>query len=160
MISMNRLMAFLLGVYFAGTQALACECPDAGPFLVVARNAPLIVRGVVLAHIDHGLDFEVRDVYEGREMRKTIRVWGDNGRMCRRYASELSDGTEWVLALYPAVLDEEIRYEDEKATDYPIVSCGEFSVRVEQGPIATRNALGLPDRVSVDDLRIVLASGR
>ena len=157
---MKQGAALVLGVYLAGTCALACDCSDAGPFLDVARNAPLVARGIVLAHIDHGLDLEVREVYQGRETRRTIRIWGDNGTMCRQYASGLPDGTEWILALYPAFSDEEFRYKDEKATDYQIVSCGEFSLRVDSGFVATRNALGSPLRVSVRDLADTLASWR
>ena len=155
---MHWRVALLLAAYLAGTHVLACDCPDAGPFLVVARSAPLVARGVVLSHVDHGLDFQVRAVYQGRETPKTIRVWGDTGTLCRQYASELPDGTEWVVALYRIVPDEHRK--DEKATDYQIPSCGEFSVRIEQGSIATRNAFGLPDRISVEDVAGMLASGR
>jgi len=150
--------ALVLGVCLAGGYASACSCSDGGPFLEVARGAPLIVRGVVVTHADHGLDFEVREIYKGRETRRTVRVWGDNGLMCRRYASALPDNTEWVLALYPAVSGNEVPYKQEKATDYQIISCGEFAVRVDDGFVATRDASGSPLRVSIRDLAVVLGS--
>ena len=150
--------ALVLGVCLAGGYASACECRDAGPFIVVAREAPLIVRGVVVTHADHGLDFEVREIYKGRETRRTVRVWGGNGRMCRRDASDLPEDTEWVLVLYPVVSDNGFFYKEEKATDYQIISCGEFAVRVDDGFVATRDASGSPLRVSIRDLADVLGS--
>ena len=63
-----------------------------------------------------------------------FRVSTPRRAMCRRYASGLPDGTEWVLALYPAVADGDLAYRDEKRRrTTSSSSCGEFAVRVDNG---------------------------
>ena len=110
--------------------AVACECSDAGPFLDVAQSAALIVRGKVVAHVEHGLDVQIQDVYRGEESRRVIRVWGDNGRACRPYASRFADESEWVFAVSRLSAEGALVYGGESAADFEIWSCGEYALQV------------------------------
>jgi len=81
------------------TLALACSCIWAGPFTRVAPTQPVIVLAEVLAHERHAMDVKVVEVLKGAEPRATIRIWGDNGALCRPYVSGFSVGTTWLLAI-------------------------------------------------------------
>jgi hypothetical protein len=155
---MSHRAAYFLAVLLAVTPVLACDCRDAGPFLEVAKDAKLVVRGVVASHVDHGLILDVREIYQGREARQTIRIWGGVGGMCRNVAREFPDGTEWVFAL-GSVLGGDLRYKDEQVTDYEVGldACGEYAVRVEDGYIVTR---GTPERVGIETLPGIFAVKR
>jgi hypothetical protein len=85
----------------------ACECHWIGPFLTVAPDAELIVCGRVLSYHDVGkisripqaMDVQVLEVLKGRTSSSRLRVWGDDGHLCRPYVTQFPVGTEWVLAL-------------------------------------------------------------
>jgi hypothetical protein len=85
----------------------ACECFWVGPFLTVAPACSSIVRARVLEH--HGgpaasrsaesMDLDIREVLRGRLAQRRLRVWGDNGMLCRPPVTQFPIGTEWVFAL-------------------------------------------------------------
>ena len=139
-------------IIFAGAigVTLACSCIDAGPFLIAARDAPLIVRGRVTYHLQHGLALEIHEVYRGDESRSLVRVWGDNGRLCREYADQFPDGSEWVFALHR--IDDDFRLDGEAPGDFEIASCGEYAVRVVDGNVITFDEYGRERHVSLSEL--------
>lgn len=87
--------------------AAACECYWVGPFLTVAPRAETIVRGRVLAYHPgesgpaplQAMDVEILDVWKGEVPSPILRVWGDNGGLCRPDVTQFPLGTEWLLAL-------------------------------------------------------------
>ena len=96
----------IVGLLAAGAPpAHACECVWKGSFLEVAPLATAIVRGRVLRHYlvpspePSTMDFEVLEVLRGSLAPGVLRVWGDNGALCRPAVTEFPVGTEWVLAL-------------------------------------------------------------
>ena len=112
--------------------ATACTCvplpPGAthgAPFVTAASSADLIVRVQVVDHvgrrhtkrrIPEAMRVAVLDVYRGTETRRTLRVRGDTGALCRPYVVDFPRGTEWVLALSRA---------SEKHGEYALFSCNE-----------------------------------
>ena len=130
---------------------LACDCLYRGPFLIAAYDAPVIVQGRVVAHFEHGLDLEIHDVYRGEESRSVVRIWGDNGRMCRMYASQFPDGSEWVVALHRTPEDERFRLAVESTTDYQVSVCGEYAVQIVDGDAITFDELGRARQVELPE---------
>jgi len=56
-----------------------------------------------------------------------IRVWGDDGALCRPYVSAFPRGTRWIFALK--------RLREPAAQDYAISICGDFWLEV-RGDVA------------------------
>jgi len=81
--------------------AFACSCMWAGPFAKVALGKELIVLGEVMDHYKNSMEVQIIEVVKGTEERKTIRIWGDNGALCRPYVAHFPIGTRWLLAVFP-----------------------------------------------------------
>ena len=96
-----RFVAALILFLSSSTAALACSCGGSSPFLTMAARSDLVVLGTVEAHSDHGMDFRIDAVYRGNEQQDLIRVWGDNGGLCRPFVRTLPVNTQWVLSLMP-----------------------------------------------------------
>jgi len=84
----------------------ACQCYWVGPFLKVAPACSLIVRAQVIDYAEIGkdgaplaMDVEIREVLRGHRPRSPMRIWGDNGWLCRPYVTQFPRGTEWLFAL-------------------------------------------------------------
>jgi hypothetical protein len=116
----------LLAALAAPGAALACRCIWAGPFTKVALATDLVVLADVRSYERHGMDVAVIEVLKGEEVRRTIRVWGDDGALCRPYVATFPRGTRWILALE--------RERETGSSDYAISGCGAFwlSVRSDQ----------------------------
>lgn len=88
------------------------------------------------------MELEVLEVIKGDEERQNIRVWGDNGALCRPYIKSFPVGTEWVMALNRVSPQKEmvgflpdngteIPYGlSKKETDYAIPGCGTYALQV------------------------------
>jgi hypothetical protein len=117
--------------------AHACSCMWAGGFLAVAPKAELIVRARVVEYhgrnrkVDLAMDIEVLEVLKGTSMpaRATLRVWGDNGALCRPYVSAFARGTEWIFAIRPLAASREP--EAARGGDFYIPGCGAYWLRVD-----------------------------
>lgn len=94
---LGLVVVMLLGV--APGRALACSCVWAGPFTKVALGADLVLLGEVRSHDRHSMEVAVVEVFRGTEARRTIRVWGDDGALCRPYVSAFPRGTRWLFAV-------------------------------------------------------------
>src|SRR5688572_16255125 len=76
--------------------SLACNCGYNGPFLQMAKQTKLVVLVKVKGYSNlsktsntpMAMQVEVLDVLKGREKRKSIIVWGDDGHLCRPYVSQ------------------------------------------------------------------------
>jgi len=85
--------------------ATACSCMWRGPFLSVAPLAEGIIRARVLGYhgrargIDLAMDVEVLEVLSGPIHVRRLRIWGDNGMLCRPGVDRFPPGSEWILAL-------------------------------------------------------------
>lgn len=93
--------ALICAALFAGspTPALACDCLWQGAFVDSQQHADLIVAGRVISHSGNSMDLAVAQVLRGEEFQPEIRIWGDNGKLCRPSIYQFERDTQWVLAL-------------------------------------------------------------
>ena len=126
--------------------ALACSCMWGGEFLKVAPHADIIVhvrvrdyhgqdRNVALA-----MDVVVLDRLKGPPVAPEIRIWGDNGMLCRPYVSGFARGSEWILAIRREAPEMPGR------SDYYIPGCGAYWLKVENGRVRGYIRAGSPGR--------------
>ena len=144
--------------------ASACTCMWAGGFLKVAPGAEVIVRVRVRDY--HGqarkvhlaMDAVVLERLKGSPKADDIRIWGDNGILCRPYVSAFPRGTEWILAIRP--LSGPYGDEAGRAGDYYIPGCGAYWLRVNRDRVTGHIRDGAPGRaeqeLSLDALRAAL----
>jgi hypothetical protein len=128
---LKRLAVVALALVLAAPiAALACTCLWAGPFTKVALGADLIVLAEVRAYERHGMEVTVLDVLKGEEVRNVIKIWGDDGALCRPYVSNFPLRTRWIFALH--------REREPGSRDYVISGCGAFWLAVQ-----SEQAIGL-----------------
>ena len=106
----------------------------------LAQNATLVVQATVETQPapKGAIDVKVSRVLRGSLGGPTapIRVWGDDGKMCRPYASQFPPGTEWFFVLdnrsfggFPA---------QPGPRDYSISICGAYWLRVDGDRVSGR----------------------
>src|ERR1035437_1827445 len=122
---------------------IACDCISEGVFLTVAPKTDLIALVKVTKYLTFkdiygkqtptSMEVEIIDTYKGKETRKKIIVWGDNGALCRPYLSTFDIGKYYVIAFYKGSTPSEINAnQDEKTTDYSISVCGDYWLFVDK----------------------------
>lgn len=106
-VSLGR-MALAVALIASGTEAPpagACSCRWLGPFVTVARQSPVILRGVVQRQGGTSrvgprwMELEVEEVFKGGRGEKRVIVFGGDGMLCRPEVSRFPVGSQWVLAL-------------------------------------------------------------
>ena len=128
------------------TDADACSCSNTRTFMEVAPYQGLVVAGKVVRHgggtrVKLWMDVRIERVLLGKHTAKTVRVWGDNGVMCRPYVSGFPVNTRWVLAL------------GERGKQTMISVCGEFWLPLK-GKLAISKRT--KTKTSLDDLEKAL----
>ena len=103
---MKRVMVFclliILGLMIAPVRIEACSCSWRGPFLVVARDAPLVVRARILRHHPGPaptMDVLVLETLAGGLLDSGLVVQMGDGMHCRPMLDGFPPGSEWILAL-------------------------------------------------------------
>lgn len=100
----------------------------------------VVVMAVPVQHHYYGVDVAIIQVFHGEMNSDTVRVWGDNGALCRLYtgwaegdtlilALHLTDlmGNEIVNSAYPPDLERE--------GDYMISGCGVYLLDLENNQV-------------------------
>jgi hypothetical protein len=121
----------VLTVAAASTDSQACSCAWNGPFLSVAKKAPLVVRGRVLRHHPGApptMDVLVLETLAGGLLETGLAVQLGDGAMCRPSPDVFKTGSEWVLALNGPG--------SKPGTGLAISHCGEYWLRVENNEVA------------------------
>ncbi|GMT49403.1 MAG: hypothetical protein IEMM0008_0942 [bacterium] len=127
-----------------------CSCLYEDPFIDMAKESVLVVRAKVLKYFPYkangnyldykAMDIEIMEIYKGQEVKKTIRVWGDDGALCRPYVVEFTIGKTYIFALAKGGGKFGADYEE---NDYVISICGEFYLKVKKqiviGHITNKN---------------------
>ena len=129
-----------------GQTAFACDCDYNGTFLELAPKTKLVALVKVkkyltfenIFNITHdvkipmSMKVEIIEIYRGKERRKTVKVWGDSGNLCRPYLAEFELDKYYVIAFYKGMRgSKEYGHKKEKKTDYSISICGEFWLDVD-----------------------------
>ena len=144
-VSVMMAMAFGLEV-----RADACSCVWEGPFLVVARKAPLVVRGKILRHHtgpQPSMDVLVLETLSGGVLDSGLQVQMGNGMYCRPMAGDFPPGTEWILALNgPGA---------KPGNGLALSHCGEYWLSVTDGRVAGSidGKQGDKKQIQLSDLR-------
>jgi hypothetical protein len=129
----------LLAILAVPNLAVACTCSWRGPFAKVALGSELVVHGEVVDYYRHSMEVKVLEILKGEEGRNTIRIWGDNGALCRPYVTSFPIGSRWIFAVSPLpermMDDQSLSFWDRFITkppkrDYVISVCGDFWVEV------------------------------
>lgn len=132
-IKLVSIIAFLT----LGQISFACDCGSQGDFLKVVQKTQFVAlvkvtqfltfKDIYNKKIPMSMEVEIIEIYKGKETRKKVTVWGDNGILCRPYLSKFELGKYYVMAFFKGTEDARgFALEDEKITDYSISICGEF----------------------------------
>ena len=129
----------LVALLTAQNLAMACTCLWGGPFTKIALGQELVVYGEVLDYYTHSMEVKVLEVLKGKEERSAIRIWGDNGALCRPYVHSFPIGTRWIFAVsrLPETMMNDRSpsfwgtfFSNPSKRDYVISICGDFWVAI------------------------------
>ena len=141
---MKSLIIGMILILFTTFQAFACSCECTGDcsFSSISNNSEFVALVKVISYDDYlgdeimghegkmpySMTVEIIKKYKGKETRKTIKIWGDNGAECRPYISSFKIGEHYLIA--PNILGE-YKLEGEKSTDYDFFSCNTDYLKVD-----------------------------
>jgi hypothetical protein len=121
-------LAFGLLMPFA---AAACSCVWKGPFLSVAREAPLVVVGKIVRHHpgkSPSMDVLVLETLKGGILDSGMTIQMGDGMHCRPAMETFPVGTRWILAINgPGA---------KAGNGWAVSHCGEFWLRLENDDVA------------------------
>ncbi|MEQ8245184.1 hypothetical protein [Fulvivirga sp.] len=134
-----RYLTALVFFFFASNLALACSCDWSGNFLEISKNSDVITKVKVIGYENYfSREFEtdsipltvvveVIQLYKGKLTDTTIRLAGDDGMLCRSYATELKPDKYYLL-----------HYDYKGMTGVPeISSCGEYFLKIEDDKVVS-----------------------
>ncbi len=136
-------------------KTFACDCNTAGEFLKVAPTSDLVSLIKVTKYLTFkdiegtktpmSMEVEIIDIYKGKETKKTIVVWGDNGMECRPYLSEFKIGKYYVIAFF------------KEEVDYYISICGDYWLQADiEKKIAKGSVTEKQNHIKFTDLKAKL----
>jgi hypothetical protein len=122
------------------TSGQTCDCDYIGNFLTISKWAEVIFIVKVTGHGDYisltgaapntvsvplTATFEVIKTLKGNTDKKEIRVFGDNGVLCRPYIDTFQKDKYYVVGLYRC----DGKERNETVDDFQITGCGEFWIQ-------------------------------
>lgn len=156
----------LLAFFFlaAFTQAHACSCFGPNTFCGVL-NPPYenpewwlpdaVVMAVPLQQYHYGMDVLIVQVFQGEMDNDTVRVWGDNGALCRLYTGWAA-GDTLILGLHRCDLaGNTIQNPDyppdlEREEDYMISGCGVYLLDFNNGMVSGPIDQPVPQTIALE----------
>src|SRR6187455_1998006 len=122
---MKKFKIFIVINLLLLSKTFACSCEYQGSFLKVSKETSFIALIKVSKYLTFkdiygektpmSMEVELIETYKGKEERKTFKVWGDPGNLCRPYLNKFKEGQYYVIAFSPA---------SEDKNDYSISICG------------------------------------
>ena len=113
--------------------ACSCECTGDCSFSTISNGQNFVALIKVIEYTDFlddviygngskipfSMTVEIVKKYKGSELRKRIKIWGDNGILCRPYISNFEVGKFYLIA--PSIIENDS--EIGKANDYDFFAC-------------------------------------
>jgi len=140
---MKQFTLILIFTILSAVSAFACDCGclDDCSFSVVSKNSEFVALVKIISYDDYLVDdimgykgkmpysmhVEIIKKYKGSEERKTIKIWGDDGKECRPYIATFKIGDYYLIA--PSLLGEK-SLKNESPTDYDFFSCSTDYLKV------------------------------
>ena len=125
----------LLFIFLTSIKSFACSCECEGDcsFSQISKGSEFVALVKVIEYSDFlekeindydgkmplSMTVEVIDKYLGSEKRKRIKVWGDNGMLCRPYIANFEIGKYYLIA--PSRISE--TSDNGVKGDYDLFSC-------------------------------------
>lgn len=118
----------------------ACSCTGNNEFCSTIAHAPpdIIVTGVKVNNVLHGMEFHIIDQLAGPNQPDTIKVWGDTGALCRASFGGLTNTDTVILALhYTSYMGNNPGFGgtpgSEQPGDFEMSICGTFGLSITNG---------------------------
>lgn len=124
------LLAVVIGLGMTETRATPCSCAWRGPFLLVAKQTPLVIRGRILrwhVHPTPTMDVLVLETLFGGLLDSGLTVQMGDGMHCRPDLDTYPPGTEWILALNGPG--------SKPGKGWALSHCGEYSLRIDSDEV-------------------------
>lgn len=127
----NKLLFIIILFISAKGISCSCSCNWNCRFGAIADNQEFVALVKVLEHSDfieyadgripYSMTVEIINRYKGSESRSVIKIWGDNGSLCRPYIQEFVVGNYYLIA--PSKITERSAETDEETGGYDLFSC-------------------------------------
>lgn len=128
--SISLILIFLLSIK---AFACSCECTRNCSFKHISNSQDFVALVKVIEYSDfldakidnyedrmpYSMIVEVINKYKGSESRKQIKIWGDNGALCRPYIANFEIGKYYLIA--PSKIENQSKWGDKN--DYYFFSC-------------------------------------
>lgn len=151
---MRKICLLTVLIILAFSQEIfACECAVNPPFLTVSQGENVKTIALVkirkyLTYVDYpqsdvyvtSMEVEIIEVYQGKEERKRITIWGTEGANCLEYLIEFEINKTYVVALF------------ERGSEYNLSNCGEYWLSVEN-EIATGRIAENQESIKLEELK-------
>jgi len=160
-----RTIIIVLITFLLNSTAYSCSC--GGPYTfcetieLQTAKEEYIVKAVKLRDVNHGMDVEVINAYKGQIPGETIRVWGDNGFLCRVYTNQFIIGDTIIMNLYlvdeiyPGLND----IGGEKVGDYELSICGLHFLQVKNNNV-TGNIISETQQIEIGQFDESMMNGK
>jgi len=94
-----RCCTLILLLQGAAPVAADCDCLWRGPFTRVQSETDLVVSATITAARGNSVDLKIDRILRGEPHSDEIRVWLDDGNLCRAEAGSFALQSQWVMAL-------------------------------------------------------------
>ncbi len=127
-----RLLELLIAMNLSIAECHACLCEWQGPFSASGARSGKIVMANIVEYSEERKPYpklsmiveivETFGALPDLNMKKRIRVYGDDGEQCRPYVEQFPIGSTWVLSLNQA--GGGFAGRNESSTDFALSGCG------------------------------------
>lgn len=110
----------------------SCGCEEPKPFINSLSKTKLVALVKIgqytsylnLAKTSPGsVEVTILKIYKGKEKRKTVKVFGDNGQLCRPYIQNFKPGETWILGLHEGCEEKYFCQHGETKNDFYLHAC-------------------------------------
>lgn len=136
------ILTFLFLMTAIRSYSCDCECKDDCSFHKIAMNSKFVALVKVVSYdnyllneimgyngkMPHSMTVEIIKIYKGTETRKKIKIWGDNGALCRPYIANFGIGEYFLIA--PDLIGKPNSTKESK-TDYELFSCSTDYLKID-----------------------------